>query len=156
MNLDYKQDKRSHIQRGFTLIELVLVMTIITILVGSGIYMTMGQTDSAKFNNAESTVQALSTQLLLYEKDNKRLPTTEQGLMALVEKPSTSPVPPRWTKLYKKEGLTDPWDNTYRYAYFPKKDGRSGVKFDIWSIGPDGVDGNEDDIGNWSIVDDAE
>ena len=136
--------------RGFTLIELVLVMTIITILVGSGIYMTMGQADTAKLTTAEGDITALRTQVLAYETRNKIVPSTEQGLMALVEEPTTEPKPMRWIQLWQEQPI-DPWDQPYRYAYFPKKNGRSGTKFDIWSIGADGIDGNEDDVGNWSI-----
>ena len=103
----------------------------------------------AKIVNAESTIIAISTQLLIYQKDNRRLPTTEQGLMALVEKPTAEPIPARWIQLFDKKGLIDPWGYPFRYAYLPQKDGRSKKNYDVWSIGPDEVDGTDDDIGNW-------
>jgi len=72
-------------------------------------------------------------------------PTTEQGLKALVEKPTTEPLPEKWTALME-EVPKDPWGQEYKYRYPAQK---SKKPFDVWSVGKDGVDGNEDDIGNW-------
>ena len=145
MSLVRRSGRRS---AGFTLIELVLVLTIISVLVGSGIYMIVGQSDVANEIRIEGDIKTIATQLKTYESRNYRPPTTEQGLMALVEKPTSQPTPPRWLQLYDDVPI-DPWGQPYRYAYTPRKDGKSGKVYDIWSIGADGVDGTEDDMGNW-------
>jgi general secretion pathway protein G len=130
---------------GFTLIELVLVLTIIAILAGSGIYLLSGNVDTAKETRVEGDLNALATQLQLYEARCQRLPTTDQGLDALVIKPTKDPIPDRWTALLQEQ-MKDPWGQPYKYRYPAQK---SKKAYDIWSVGKDGVDGNEDDIGNW-------
>lgn len=138
-----KKFTRTH--QGFTLIELVLVLTIIAILAGSGIYLLTGNVDTAKETRVEGDLNALATQLQLYEARCQRLPTSEQGLDALVNKPTKEPIPERWTALLQ-ETMKDPWGQPYKYRYPSQK---SKKAYDIWSVGKDGVDGNEDDIGNW-------
>lgn len=130
--------------RGFTLVELVLVITIISILVGGGIYYMMGNVDVAKEVKAETDIKAISTQIQVYESRNLSPPTTEQGLQALVQRPTAEPAPEKWTQLME-EVLKDPWGKQYQYK-FPAE--RSKKKYDIYSLGPDGVE-SEDDIGNW-------
>ena len=129
---------------GFTLVELVLVITIISILVGGGIYYMMGNVDVAKEVKAETDIKALSTQLQVYESRNLTPPTTEQGLQALVQRPTSDPVPEKWTQLME-EVLKDPWGKQYQYKQ-PAE--RSKKAYDLYSLGPDGVE-SEDDIGNW-------
>ena len=104
-----------------------------------------GQTDPAKELRAEADVSVLSTSLALYEARSFKVPSTEQGLKALVERPRVDPIPERWRQLLE-EVPKDPWGREYKYAA-PGK--RSKKAFDVYSAGPDGVDGNEDDIGNW-------
>lgn len=130
--------------RGFTLVELVLVITIISILVGGGIYYMMGNVDVAKEVKTETDIKAIATQIQVYESRNLRPPTTEQGLQALVQRPTAEPVPEKWTQLME-EVLKDPWGKQYQYKY-PAE--RSKKKYDLYSLGPDGVE-SEDDIGNW-------
>ena len=150
MNLPSLRSKRL-LSRGFTLIELVLVLTIIIVLVGSGIYIInqQGVLDTAQETRISGDIQAISAQLEVYQARNGRYPTTDQGLAALVEKPTKDPVPERWTRLMD-EIPTDPWKQAYHYAYPAQK---SKKPYDIFSIGKDGVAGNADDIGNWKPTD---
>ena len=136
---------RSLHSRGFTLIEIVIVLTIISILASGAIYMLKGNVDVAKETKVEGDIQAISTQLQLYEARNMRPRTTEQGIKALVEKPTTEPVPERWIQLME-DMPKDPWGQEYKYRYPATKSKKS---YDLYSIGKDGVDGNEDDIGTW-------
>ncbi len=132
-------------QRAFTLIEIVIVLTIISILGAGVMFMTSGWIDSSKETRADSDLQKMATALLGYESRALRLPTTEQGLDALVNKPTTEPIPERWTG-FLEEIASDPWGNAYQYRYPAQKSKKS---YDLWSFGPDGKDGTEDDIGNW-------
>lgn len=136
---------RSAARRGFTLIEIVIVLTIISILASGAIFMLKGNVDVAKETRVEGDVSAIATQLQLYEARNMRPPTTEQGIKALVEKPSSEPVPERWTQLLE-EVPKDPWGQEYKYRYPATK---SKKPYDIYSVGKDGQEGTDDDIGNW-------
>lgn len=133
---------------GFTLIEIVIVLTIISILAAGSIYMLKGNVDVAKESRVESDLANISTQIQLYEARNMRVPTTEQGIKALVEKPTIEPIPERWMA-FLEEVPKDPWGQEYKYRFPAQKSKKS---YDIYSIGKDGVDGNEDDIGNWKAT----
>jgi len=141
-----KHSPRSPISRstGFTLLEIMLVLGIIAILVSSGIYLLSGNIDVAKETRVESDIKAISTQLKTYEMSNYAPPTTEQGLLALVEPPTAAPEPRRWKKLLE-ELPKDPWGRDYVYRS-PGVQNPAG--FDLFSLGPDGVE-SADDIGNW-------
>lgn len=132
-------------QAGFTLLEIVIVMTILAILGASAVYLLKGNVDVAKESRVDSDIQAISTQLQLYESRAGRMPTTEQGIRALVEKPTSEPIPERWTQLLDSEPK-DPWGQPYKYTYPAVK---STKAFDMWSVGKDGQDGTADDIGNF-------
>jgi len=107
--------------------------------------MLTGNVDVAKETRVEGDLSAMTSQLQLYEARSYRMPTTEQGLMALVARPTADPQPDKWNQLLKELPM-DPWGKAYSY----KSPGeRSGDKYDLYSCGPDGIDGNEDDIGNW-------
>jgi general secretion pathway protein G len=134
--------------RGFTLLEIVIVMTILAILGGSAVYLLKGNVDVAKESRVDSDIQFISTQLQLYESRAGRMPTTEQGIKALVAKPTSEPVPERWSALLEEEPK-DPWKQPYRYAYPAVK---SKKAFDVWSVGKDGQDGTADDIGNFPVT----
>lgn len=138
------QLKGNRSRSGFTLIELVLVLTIISVLVGTAIYLLRGTDDVAKEMRVESDVKMITTQLKLYEARNFQPPTTEQGLMALVSRPDKEPIPERWTQLLE-EVPKDSWNRPYQYKY-PAV--RSSQKYDIFSFGSDGIE-SDDDIGNW-------
>ena len=103
-----------------------------------------------KGTEAEVMVLQLASRLGGYEFKHKMLPTSEQGLKALVTKPVTPPVPENWTPQLKQLP-NDPWGNPFQYRYTPAKDGKSGTSFDIWSVGPDGASNTKDDIGNWNV-----
>ncbi|MDG2126102.1 MAG: type II secretion system major pseudopilin GspG [Verrucomicrobiales bacterium] len=138
--------RRWDVSGGFTLIEIVLVITIIAILGASAIYMIKGNVDVAKETRAETDVQSVVTQVKVYEARNFIPPTTEQGLKALVERPTTEPVPERWLSLMD-EIPKDPWKREYQYRA-PGE--RSGGAYDIFSLGADGIE-SDDDIGNWRV-----
>ena len=126
-------------QSGYTLFEIMLVLGIIAVLVGSAIYMLVGNIDVAKEQRVDSDVEAISMQLRTYEMLNYRMPTTEQGLKALVTQPTTEPRPRRWKQLMKSVPI-DPWGNEYVY----RNPGKGGAAFDIYSLGPDGKESDDD------------
>jgi general secretion pathway protein G len=132
---------------AFSLIEMVLVLGIIALLVGSGIVYLVGVLGVGKETRVKADLNTVTAALRTYESVNLVLPTTQQGLAALVALPKTKPAPKSWRPLLKKT-LLDPWGHEYQYVNPGKKD-PSG--FDLFSMGPDGKAGTEDDIGNWSL-----
>ena len=129
-------------EAGYTLFEIMLVLGIIAVLVGSAIYMLSGNIDVAKEQRVQSDIQAISMQLRTYEMLNYRKPTTDQGLKALVQQPSGDPKPRHWKKLMEAVPI-DPWGNEYIY-HNPGKYKTDG--FDLYSLGPQGKEG-EGNIG---------
>ncbi|MEM9399236.1 MAG: type II secretion system major pseudopilin GspG [Verrucomicrobiota bacterium] len=144
----YKQLFRQFItskRSGFSLMEIMIVLGIIMVLMGTVIYKMQGMGNVAKVNTASYDIQAISAALNMYESMNLRPPSSEQGLNALVVKPSSSPKPRKWTQFIDEVPM-DPWGNEYVYSFPGKKNARS---FDLYSKGPDRLEGTEDDIGNW-------
>lgn len=140
-----KPNSKKSSSAGFTLVELVIVITIIAVLAGSGIFLIIGFVDDAKYQRVDSDIKALDLALKSYERNNYfKPPTEEQGLMALVERPSGDPQPERW-RAYLDEPMLDPWGNQYQYR-FPAQ--QSSKKYDLYSLGEDGVE-SDDDVGNW-------
>ncbi len=139
------QDVRNA-QRGFTLIELMLVIVIIGALAGMVVPRLVGKSEEAMKKAASADIKGnLSLALRLYEIDNGRYPSTEQGLTALISKPTTPPVSENWKGPYVEQEPLDPWRRPYQYRYpgnHPPRD------YDLYSLGPDGKEGG-DDIGNW-------
>jgi general secretion pathway protein G len=132
-------------QSAFTLLEIMLVISIIVILLGVAINKLGNTTGMAKGVAVQADIQAISTQLKLYESMNGYLPTTEQGLQALVTQPSTEPRPQRWYQLFK-EVPKDPWGNNYIYLSPGRK---SPTGYDLYSAGPDRkADTADDDWGH--------
>jgi general secretion pathway protein G len=129
---------------GYTLIEIMTVLGIIVVLISSAIYLLVGNLESAKMTRVDADFQAISTQLRTYEMQNMRMPTTAQGLEALVKRPSGDPAPRRWIQLMEQIPL-DPWGEQYLYANPGKLNPRG---FDLVSKGPDHVEGGEDDMNN--------
>ncbi|WP_419663940.1 GspG: general secretion pathway protein G [Desulfosarcina variabilis str. Montpellier] len=137
-------------RRGFTLIELMVVIVILGILAGLIVPRIMGRPEQAKKLKARMQIESIGTALKLYKLDNGAYPTTEQGLQALVEAPSSGNVPKNWRKggyLEKGKVPQDPWGNDFVYL-------SPGIHddFDIMSYGADGVSGGEDtnaDINSW-------
>ena len=133
-------------QQGFTLLEIMLVVSIIVIILGVAISKLGNTTAIAKTMRVQADLQAIKTQLQLYESMNGFYPTSEQGLQALVSKPSAGPTPPNW-KPYIEKLPNDPWGRPYQYL-------NPGVKgeIDVMSFGADGQPGGEGknaDIGSW-------
>ena len=133
-------------RRGFTLIEVLVVVAILGILAAIIVPRIMDRPDEAKRVAAKADVAALVQALKLYRLDNGNYPTTDQGLGALAVKPTTNPVPGNW-KPYLDHLPKDPWGSDYQYL-------SPGVKgeIDVFSLGADrarGGDGNAADIGNW-------
>lgn len=137
---DFLKRRDSRFARaGYTLFEIMLVLGIISVLVGSAIYMLAGNIDVAKEQRVGSDIEAIKMQLRTYEMLNYRMPSTEQGLKALVSQPSTEPRPRRWKQLMKEVPL-DPWGNEYVY----RNPGKGGGGFDLYSLGPDGKESDDD------------
>ena len=134
-------------RRGFTLIEVLVVVVVIGMLAGLVGPRIIGRVSEARTTTARTQVELLGLALDNYRLDNGGYPTTEQGLKALVELPAVEPVPGKWTQLME-EVPKDPWNMEFRYVY-PAK--RSKSEYDVFSLGRDGVESG-DDIGNWKLA----
>ena len=137
---------RRRAQAGFTLIELMVVLVIIGVLAALIVPNVLDRADDARVTAARTDVNNIMQALKLYRLDNQRYPTAEQGLQALIARPSTAPVPPNW-KPYLEKLPNDPWGHPYQ-------DLNPGVKgeVDVMSFGADGQSGGEGknaDIGSW-------
>ncbi len=130
--------------RAFSLIEIMLVLGIIAVLLGAVIKLTTGNLDAAKVQRVEADIQTITTQLRTYEMLNLFMPTSEQGIQALISSPQIEPLPRQWRQLLTENPL-DPWGMPYQYRN-PGK--RNVTNFDLFSTGPDKVE-SADDIGNW-------
>ena len=131
---------------GFTLIEMMVVLVIIGVLAALIVPNVLDRTDDARATAARTDVHNIMQALKLYKLDNQRYPTPEQGLAALVQRPSTPPVPGNW-KPYLEKLPSDPWGQPYQYL-------NPGIKgeVDVMSFGADGKSGGEGkdaDIGSW-------
>ena len=138
------------IKRAFTLVELLLVITIISVLAGVVVPRFFGKTNEARIAAARKTiVGTLGIALDLFEQDMGRYPSSDEGLQALVQNPGTG----KWKGPYIQSIAIplDPWDLAYRYT-FPSQLTSSETLYDIISAGPDGVFGNEDDVSNHTTL----
>lgn len=142
--------KLSRAARGFTLIEIMVVVAILGILAALVVPKIMGRPDEARIVAAKQDIAAIKQALNLYRLDNTRYPTTDQGLQALVERPTSGPIPANWKSGGYLERLPkDPWGAPYQYL-------SPGVRgeIDIFSLGADGAtggEGNDADIGSWEL-----
>ena len=134
---------------GFTLIEIMVVVVIMGVLAAMLVPRLMGRTDDARILAAKQDIATLMQALKLYRLDNQRYPTTEQGLQALIARPTNGPQPANWKSGGYIDRLNkDPWGNIYQYM---SPGTRSEV--DIFSYGADGQvggTGNDADIGSWA------
>jgi len=138
------------LNRGFTLIEIMVVVVIMGILAALVVPKLMGRTDDARITAAKQDISTLMQALKLYKLDNQRYPTTEQGLQALIAKPTAGPAANGWkTGGYIDKLPKDPWGNPYQYL-------SPGIKgeVDVFSYGADGQPGGtgaDADIGSWEL-----
>ena len=132
--------------RGFTLIELMVVLVILGVLAALIVPNVLDRADDSRVTAARTDVNNLMQALKLYKLDNQRFPSSEQGLQALVSKPASAPVPGNW-RPYLDKLPADPWGNPYQYL----NPGLHG-QVDVLSLGADGQPGGEGrdaDIGSW-------
>lgn len=140
-------------RRGFTLIEIMAVVLIMGLLAGIVGAVVIGQIDQARTQTARAQIKQIESALTFYQMDNGRFPTTEQGLVALVERPTSGPEARNWRPGgYLQGGAVpvDPWGEPYQYQ-FPGEVNEHA--FDIWTLGADarpGGEGADQDVGNWS------
>ncbi len=138
---------------GFTLLEILIVITILGILASLVAVRLMDRPGEARITKAKLDIKALENALKLFKLDNAFYPSTEQGLKALVQKPTVGRIPQNWREggyLEKGEVPKDPWGREYYYM----SPGVHNKDFDIWTYGADGEEGGEGedaDIGNWNI-----
>jgi general secretion pathway protein G len=126
--------------RGFTLIEIMVVVVIISVLIGLVAPNILGRVDEARVTAAKADIASIGQALDMYRIDNGQYPSSEQGLRALIEKPGATPQPRNWNPsgyMKKKAVPRDPWDAEYEYTRYP--DG----SFDLMSYGADGREGGE-------------
>jgi general secretion pathway protein G len=133
--------------KGFTLIELMVVLVIIGVLGALIVPSVLNRAAEARVTAARTDVNNLKQSLNLYKLDNQRYPSSEQGLQALVSKPTTGTAPPNW-KPYLEKLPNDPWGHPYQYA----NPGIKGSEVDVYSFGADGQmggEGNDAEVGSW-------
>jgi general secretion pathway protein G len=129
--------RRRH--RGFTLLELLVVIIVLGLLAGLVAPQIFGRVGEAKVTSAQTQMALLGAALDSYRLDNGSYPTTEQGLQALREKPTREPIPGSWRGPYLRKALPlDPWDRPYRYR---APGVRNITGFDLWTLGRDGKEG---------------
>lgn len=139
---------QSAVQRGFTLIEVMVVIVILGVLAALVVPKVMGRPDEARVVAARQDIASIMQALKLYKLDNRRYPASSQGLQALVQKPTTEPLPDNW-KSYLERLPLDPWGKPYQYL----SPGLHG-DVDVFSFGADGQAGGSDfdaDIGSWQL-----
>lgn len=136
--------------RGFTLIEIMVVVIIIGLLAAVVVPQFLGRVDDARVAKAKQDIQAIETALTMYKLDNFSYPTADQGLKALVTKPDDATVKNWRAGGYLKRVNKDPWGNDYIYAV----PGTHNGDYDLYSLGADGQPGGEKanaDVGNWNL-----
>jgi len=152
LDVQVSRAHRSRAARGFTLIEIMVVVVIIGLLAAVIVPTVISRIDDARVVKAKEDIQALEAALTAFRIDNSKYPTTEQGLSALVTQP-TDPTIRHWRPGgYIQRISKDPWGYDYHY----ENPGSHGKEFDLYTLGADdqpGGDGNNADIGNWNMTD---
>lgn len=142
------RQRRRSTGEGFTLIEVMIVLVILGVLAALIVPKIMGRPDEARVVAAKQDIATIAQALKLYKLDNRRYPSVEQGLEALVKRPTVEPLPPNW-KSYLERLPQDPWGNPYQYL----SPGIHG-EVDVLSYGADGKPGGEGfdaDIASWAL-----
>ena len=134
--------KRIH-RRGFSLIELLLVMVILAVLAAIIVPRFTGRGKQARITAAQTDIRNVQTALTSFEAENDRFPTEAEGLEALVTEPADLR---NWNGPYLERVPKDPWGNKYVYVC----PGKHNTDYDLYSFGPNGQEGDDDDIGNWT------
>lgn len=135
------------LRRGFTLLEMVIVLGIISMILGGAIFAMKNIGSSAKLQQVRADMSSIDNMMRMYKLNAGSYPTTQQGLAALRTKPTTAPVPKMWSQLLTKD-LKDPWGNDYGYR-FPGR--TNAAEYELISKGPDGQDGTDDDISSQKL-----
>jgi general secretion pathway protein G len=141
--------KSKHTQSGFTLIEIMIVVVILSILASMVIPRLLDRPDQARLVKAQQDIRMIESTLSLYRLDNYNYPSSEHGLDALIIKPIRQPLPPNWTTPYLDRLPFDPWGQPYIYI-MPGQHG----DFDLTSYGSDrksGGEGHAADVNNWQL-----
>jgi general secretion pathway protein G len=146
--MDFRNSRQA--ARGFTLIEIMVVVVIIGLLAAFILPNVFGNVEKAQIAKVKGDIQGIETALTMYKLDNYKFPSTDLGLAALVQRPN-DPTVRNWREGgYIKRVSKDPWGNPYQYLY----PGLHGQEYDLYSFGADGVEGGEGpnaDIGNWNL-----
>ena len=141
---DFPKRGKQRVKTAFTLVELMIVIIIIAAMAAMVVPRLNGRSEDARIAVAEADIKAnIAMALKLYETDNGAYPSTEQGLAALLVKPSTDPVPLNWKGPYLERKFIDPWKRPYQYKC-PGTRNPSG--YDLYSLGKDGVEGTAEDV----------
>lgn len=134
-------------RRGFTLLEVLLVVAILVALAAFAVPSLLGVQEGSNKKQAKTQAYTFSKEVRLYQQDTGMFPSNEQGLMALKQAPN--PPPKNWNGPYDTNpAILDPWGAPYNYLYPGNRNGDPRAP-DIWSNGPDRQNGTADDIGNW-------
>ena len=136
----------SRTAKAFTLLEMMVVLLIIALILGSVAFMVQGIEGNAQGVATSGKIKSIESALMSYKIANLVYPTQAQGLEALVTRPTAEPKPKRWMATIKADGIIDPWNRKIMYRN-PGKHNPTG--YDVFSLGADGLENTEDDIGNW-------
>ncbi len=133
---------------GFTLTEVMIVLVILMTIAGVGILAIGRSMESARKREAAIKIGEFKTPIEMFRLHVGRLPLVDEGLEALLVCPGTLPIPEKWEGPYLSISAIppDPWGNPYQYV---APGTHSNSEWEVWSLGPNGVDGDEDDIGSW-------
>lgn len=143
-----KIDRQRPAPHGFTLIEVMIVLFILVVIASAAVVATQTFLQQSKQRAAELFIKNMKTPLDMFQLNVGRYPTTEESLGALLAPPSSLADPSKWEGPYVEENVkdTDPWGNSYQYMY---PGTHSTSRYDLWSVGPDGISDTDDDICSW-------